>query len=181
VTQSICKRPRLKITHLTLHSAAKSESEHENAIVRPVVAREDSAPPPVSPEDAALIDRALDSLDSMGADRDVTLDRLRSCAGRMSHNGLTLKVDCDLQPTLMASSLYRFLATRIGRGYESAQSRHLFNAFIHAGATIAVDAREVVVAFRKRAHNPLLLAAGFDKTDVAIPWLGRRHLRFILG
>jgi hypothetical protein len=46
---------------------------------------------------------------------------------------------------------------------------------------IAVDGSGVTVVFQKRAHNPLLLAAGFDKTDVAIPWLGRKHLRFILG
>lgn len=96
-------------------------------------------------------------------------------------SAVAMKVNCDLQLTLMASSLYRLLAARIGRGYEAAKSRRLFNDFIHAGATIALDQREVVVAFQKRAHNPLLLAADFDKTDVAIPWLGRKRLRFVLG
>jgi len=96
-------------------------------------------------------------------------------------SAVAMKVNCDLQLTLMASSLYRLLAARIGHGYETAKSRHLFNDFIHAGATIALEERDVVVAFQKRAHNPLLLAADFDKTDVAIPWLGRRRLRFILG
>ena len=96
-------------------------------------------------------------------------------------SAVAMKVNCDLQLTLMASSLYRLLAARIGHGYETAKSRHLFNDFIHAGATIALDERDVIVAFQKRAHNPLLLAADFDKTDVAIPWLGRRRLRFVLG
>jgi len=96
-------------------------------------------------------------------------------------SAVAMKVNCDLQLTLMAGSLYRLLATRIGHGYETAKSRHLFNDFIHAGATIALDERDIVVAFQKRAHNPLLLAADFDKTDVAIPWLGRRRLRFVLG
>ena len=96
-------------------------------------------------------------------------------------SAVAMKVNCDLQLTLMASSLYRLLATRIGHGCETAKSRHLFNDFIHAGATIALDERDVVVAFQKRAHNPLLLAADFAKTDVAIPWLGRRRLRFVLG
>jgi len=96
-------------------------------------------------------------------------------------SAVAMKVNCDLQLTLMASSLYRLLAARIGHGYETAKSRHLFNDFIHAGATIALDERDVVVAFQKRAHNPLLLAADFAKTDVAIPWLGRRRLRFVLG
>ena len=96
-------------------------------------------------------------------------------------SAVAMKVNCDLQLTLMAGSLYRLLAARIGHGYETAKSRHLFNDFIHAGATIALDERDIVVAFQKRAHNPLLLAADFGKTDVAIPWLGRRRLRFVLG
>ena len=29
--------------------------------------------------------------------------------------------------------------------------------------------------FQKRAHNPLLVAAGFDKTDEVVPWLGRKR------
>ena len=96
-------------------------------------------------------------------------------------SAVAMKVNCDLQLTLMASSLYRLLAARIGHGYETAKSRHLFNDFIHAGATIALEERDVVVAFQKRAYNPLLLAADFDKTDVAVPWLGRKRLRFVLG
>jgi len=37
---------------------------------------------------------------------------------------------------------------------------------------IAIDEAEVVVRYQRRAHNPLLLAAGFDKTDIKVPWLG---------
>jgi hypothetical protein len=35
--------------------------------------------------------------------------------------------------------------------------------------------------FQKRAHNPLLVAAAFDTTDVAIPWLGGKRLRLVFG
>jgi hypothetical protein len=40
---------------------------------------------------------------------------------------------------------------------------------------------EVVVKFQKRAHNPLLVAVDFDKTDVKVPWLGDKRLRFVFG
>jgi len=40
---------------------------------------------------------------------------------------------------------------------------------------------EVLVKFQKRAHNPLLIAAGFDKTEAVIPWLGRKRLRLVFG
>jgi len=96
-------------------------------------------------------------------------------------SAVALHITCDLQLTLMASSLYRLLGTRIGQGYEVAKARHLFRDFIDAPAVIQVKEREVVVRFHRRAHNPLLLAAGFAETDVAIPWLGRKHLRIELG
>jgi hypothetical protein len=34
---------------------------------------------------------------------------------------------------------------------------------------------------QKPAHNPLLVAAGFDKIDTRIPWLGNRRLQFLFG
>lgn len=95
-------------------------------------------------------------------------------------SAVALKVNCDVQLTLMASSLYRHLAQRIGQGYESAKSDHLFRDFIDATATLEIDSQAITVHYQKRAHNPLLLAAGFDKIDVRVPWWSRR-LRFVFG
>jgi transposase len=95
-------------------------------------------------------------------------------------SAVALKVNCDVQLTLMASSLYRYLAQRIGHGYETAKSAHLFRDFIDATATIEIASQTICVQFQKRAHNPLLLAAGFDRADVRVPWLGKR-LRFVFG
>jgi hypothetical protein len=96
-------------------------------------------------------------------------------------SAVAMKVNCDLQLTLMASSLYRLLAVRIGNGYETAESRHLFRDLIKASATITIEKKAIVVKFQRRAHNPLLIAAGFDQTDVLIPWLGRKRLQLVLG
>jgi hypothetical protein len=96
-------------------------------------------------------------------------------------SAVAMKISCDLQLTLMASSLYRLLAVRIGHGYESAKSRHLFRDFIDASAGIAIDEDDVVVRFQRRAHNPLLVAAGFDRTDIKVPWLGGKRLRLVFG
>jgi hypothetical protein len=96
-------------------------------------------------------------------------------------SAVALKVNCDLQLTLMASSLYRLLACRIGRGYEQAKSRHLYRDFVDATAAITITGSEVQVRYHKRAHNPLLVAAGFATTDATIPWLGRKRLRLVFG
>jgi transposase len=96
-------------------------------------------------------------------------------------SAVAMKVNLDLQLTLMASSLYRILSSRIGNGYQNAKSRHLFRDFVDATANIIIDEREIIIRFQKRAHNPLLIAAGFDKVDIQIPWLGRKKLRFVFG
>ena len=96
-------------------------------------------------------------------------------------SAVAMKINCDLQLTLMASSLYRLLAARVGNGYETAKSRHLFRDFVDASASIEITGRDLVVRFQKRAHNPLLVAAAFDTTDVAIPWLGGKRLHLIFG
>jgi hypothetical protein len=96
-------------------------------------------------------------------------------------SAVALKVNCDLLLTLMASSLYRLLAGRVGHGYETAKSRHLFRDFVNATAAVAITEEEIQVRFQRRAHNPLLIAAGFDQSDVAIPWLNKKHLRFVFG
>jgi hypothetical protein len=96
-------------------------------------------------------------------------------------SAVAMKVDCDLQLTLMASSLYRLLAVRVGQGYEAAESRHLFRDFVDATAGITLSESEVVVRYQRRAHNPLLIGAGFDQTDVVVPWLGGKRLRLVFG
>jgi transposase len=96
-------------------------------------------------------------------------------------SAVALKVNGDLQLTLMASSLYRLLACRLGNGYDKAKARHLFADFIDAAALIRISARAIEVRFQKRAHNPYLIAADFDKTDQVVPWLGNKRLRLLFG
>ncbi len=90
---------------------------------------------------------------------------------------VAMKVNCDLQLTLMGSSLYRLLGARVGGAYTTAESRHIYRDFVQASATVTVTADAVEVRFGKRAHNPYLLDAGFAETDVPVPWWQGRRLR----
>lgn len=96
-------------------------------------------------------------------------------------SAVPMKVDCDLQLTLMGSSLYRLFANEIGQGYERAKSRTLFRDFTNAHAAVEVGEKDILVRFQKRAHNPLLLKAGFAKKQPAIPWLDNRKLKLVFG
>jgi Transposase DDE domain len=96
-------------------------------------------------------------------------------------SAVAMKITCDLQLTLMASSLYRLLGAQVGRGYEEAKGRHIFRDFIDAVGLITLSDHEIIVRYQKRAHNPLLIAAGFANTAVSVPWLGDKRLRLVFG
>ena len=88
-----------------------------------------------------------------------------------------MKIDLDLQLTLMANGLYRLLAVRVGNGKRNARSRTLFRNFVKAPADITIGNHCIDVRIRRRANNPFLLNASYDQTDIAVPWLGNRRLR----
>jgi len=85
-------------------------------------------------------------------------------------------VDFDLQLTLMASSLYRLMAQRIGREYERAQPKTIFRNLLDLSAKVDVETRRVVVILDKRAHNPYLVASGLADKPTAMPWFGNKQL-----
>jgi hypothetical protein len=96
------------------------------------------------------------------------LDALSSMVG--------LKVDFDLQLTLMAGSLYRLMAQRIGREYTRAQPKRLFRNLLDLSARVDIEPDRVVVTFDKRAHNPYLVASGLADQPTPMPWFGGKTL-----
>ena len=63
---------------------------------------------------------------------------------------------------------------------ETANSAHLFRDLIDATAVIDIGDQLISVHFQKRAHNPLLLAAGFAEKPIRVPWLGKQ-LQSVFG
>ncbi len=88
-----------------------------------------------------------------------------------------MKIDLDLQFTLMAGGLYRLPAVRVGNGKRNAKPRALFPNFVKAPADITIGKDSIDVRIGRRANNPFLLNASYDETDIAVPWLGNRWLR----
>lgn len=96
------------------------------------------------------------------------LDALSSMVG--------LKVDFDLQITLLAGTLYRLLAEKIGREYGKAQAKTLFRKLLDVSATVRVQEDAVSVTLDKRAHNPYLVASRLADQPTPMPWFGNRPL-----
>jgi hypothetical protein len=87
-----------------------------------------------------------------------------------------LKVDFDLQLTLMARSLYRLMARRIGREYERAQPKTIFRNLLDLSAKVEIETARVTVTIDKRAHNPYLVASGLADKPAKLPWFGNKQL-----
>ena len=88
-----------------------------------------------------------------------------------------LKVDFDLHLTLIAASLYRIMAQKIGREYRRATAKTLFRKMFDVSGQVIVTDTEIIIELARRAHNPLLVAAGLIDNPVRIPWLDGKLLR----
>ena len=89
-----------------------------------------------------------------------------------------LRVNVDVQLTLMASTLYRTLANRVGGKMTAAKAQTIFRKLVHASAAVEITDDEIIVSLGRRANNPLLLATGYADIRQKIPWLDDRTLRF---
>jgi hypothetical protein len=87
-----------------------------------------------------------------------------------------MKVDFDMQLTLVASSLYRMMAQRIGREYSHSQAKTVFRNLLDLSGKVEVMAASVVVTLDKRAHNPYLVASGLADQPTPMPWFGDKKL-----
>jgi len=90
-------------------------------------------------------------------------------------SAIRIKVDFDVCLTEVATGLYRMIA-RLLPGFEAAKARQIFRRFVDTPAHIDIAPNRVEVTLPKRAHNPLLIAAGFDKKETPVPWWGDRPL-----
>lgn len=87
-----------------------------------------------------------------------------------------LKIDFDLQLTLMGSTLYRLLAERLPENYRRARAKTIFSHLLDVGGKVEVGERNVEIILDRRAHNPILAETGLIGRPTPMPWFGDRSL-----
>jgi hypothetical protein len=95
-------------------------------------------------------------------------------------SAVALKVDFDVVLTEIATGLYRLMARQLS-GYETAKARQIHRHFLDTPAQIQISEGQVEVRLPKRAHNPLLIAAGVGRKPLAIPWWDNYKLAVTFG
>jgi hypothetical protein len=73
------------------------------------------------------------------------------------------------------------LGAKVAQDYETAKSKHIFRDLVNATAHVVITEKDISINMQKRAHNPHLIAAGFQHTDVSIPWLAGKRLGLKFG
>ena len=88
-----------------------------------------------------------------------------------------MKINVDVQLTLIASMLYRMLGLRVGHGFEVAEARTLFRQLIPKHAKVTLTDNDITVSIPRRANNPHLMQASYHRMEQTIPWLGDKNLK----
>ncbi len=90
---------------------------------------------------------------------------------------LPLNVDLGTTLTVLAGNCYRLLARTLPR-YEVATPDRLWRHLLDDTGTVAIADDHVRVDLALRTYIPVLIDAGLPELEVAVPWWGRRRLRF---
>lgn len=88
-----------------------------------------------------------------------------------------MRINVDVQLTVMASVLYRLIGARVGEGYEKAESRTIYRDLVRHSGKVTITDDEILVQLRARSKAHYLVSAGYPKLRERIPWLGNKTLR----
>jgi len=87
-----------------------------------------------------------------------------------------MRIDLDLQLTIIASTLYQAFAKRLDPLYRVAKNKTLFEKLVKVSGKVITDKDRVIVKFNRHAHNSELRSAGYVGSQGKIPWLHDRTL-----
>ncbi len=92
---------------------------------------------------------------------------------------ILLKVHFDVAMTMIADTLYCMLARKL-RGFEDCDAPKLYRHFVRGKGTVSVKDRTVTVTYPRRAHNPILRKAAWDRLPAVVPGMenAKLQLRF---
>ena len=104
-------------------------------------------------------------------------DAVRFFHANALSSSVGMKVDFDLALLVIASGLYRRLATFM-RGYSDAQARQIFRDLVDMPASVKVSPEQVEVTFLRRAHLPIVIASKIFSETPPVPWWNGARLAF---
>ncbi|MXW32213.1 MAG: transposase, partial [Rhodothermaceae bacterium] len=96
-------------------------------------------------------------------------------------SAVPMRINADVQLTVMASILYRLMGVRVGEGYETAEARRIYRDLGRQSGKITIGQDDILVQIRSRAKAGYLIAAGYPELRQKIPWLGHNGSSPLFG
>jgi transposase len=93
---------------------------------------------------------------------------------------ILIKVHFDVVMTMIADTLCSRLAQNL-RGFEACDAPKLFRDFVRGKGEVAIKEGSLIVAYPRRAHNPILRAVPWQRLPQKIPWLNDVQLVLNFG
>ena len=84
-------------------------------------------------------------------------------------SAVPMRINVDVQLTVMASVLYRLLGARVGQGYEKAEARTLHRDLVRHTGKVMISSDKILVQVRARAKDSYLIAAKYPELQQKIP------------
>ena len=90
---------------------------------------------------------------------------------------ILIKVHFDIVMTMIADTLYSRLAQNL-RGFEACDAPKLYRDFVKGKGEVVVKGGQISITYPRRAHNPILRAAPWQRLPQKIPWLNDAPISF---
>ena len=88
------------------------------------------------------------------------------------------KVHFDVIMSMIADTLYSMLAAKL-RGFEHCDASKIFRHFVKGKGQVELTSGQLTVTFPRRAHNPILRNAPWNRLPEKISWLGDAKMNLI--
>jgi hypothetical protein len=85
------------------------------------------------------------------------------------------KVHFDVVMTMIADTLYSMLANKL-RGFEDCDAAKVYRHFVKGKGQVNLSGDRLIVTFPRRAYNPILRNAPWQRLPKKISWLGDANL-----
>jgi hypothetical protein len=88
---------------------------------------------------------------------------------------ILIKVLFDVFMTMIADTLYRMLSKKV-RGFEECDAPKIYRDFVRGKGRIPIDGQNIIVAYPKRAYNPILRSVPWHRMPRSLRWLDGAEL-----
>ena len=93
------------------------------------------------------------------------------------NSAVPLRINVDVQLTVMTSVLCRLMGVRVGQGNEKAEARTIYRDLMRHTGNVTITQNEILVQLRARAKDNYLIAVGYPELHQKIPLLDNKTLR----